>query len=256
MPEVDDDSLSLTSTSPASDHADERPASEGRQFCPACGEMVDVGKKPGHCAVCGGFLRGNTDSLKHGGTSKVFTPEIDSRRETFRADILEQLIVDVIGSELVEDFVSSCLLRDRLSQHLDEVGPLTTRGARRAAMDLYLATSARIERLSVQLAEYRKPKSSATGDPITKVERVVIDSPEYLADATPTHRQTVPLIPMPDDTAPSAEAGGKQCAYCGNRRCVGADHPDFATLHALDPEQVAERANYRDAEMRESLRRA
>ena len=134
--------------------SDENPA-EGPatlRFCPNCEEDVDP-KGKGLCPKCGRFLPGNVVSLKHGARRLSLPPERASRRAALRAKVWEALGGNPppIIAEVAEDFVSACVLRDQLTDYLEGIGPLTERGTRRAAMDLYLATSARIERLSAQL---------------------------------------------------------------------------------------------------------
>jgi hypothetical protein len=47
-------------------------------------------------------------------------------------------------------------------------------------------------------------------------------------------------IEQPEQVAPSQPL----CRYCGNRPCVGSDHPAYATFHWLDPIEVKKRDDY------------
>jgi hypothetical protein len=130
-----------------------------RVHCDECGvDVVPAGR--GLCPTCGRFLPGNEVALIHGGRRMATPKERESRRTELRDQVMADLGGDLppIIREVAEDFVSACVLRDILNEHLEVVGPLTQRGNRRAAMDMYLATSARIERLSVQLNAYREER--------------------------------------------------------------------------------------------------
>jgi hypothetical protein len=48
-----------------------------------------------------------------------------------------------------------------------------------------------------------------------------------------------------EDVAPAKPL----CRYCGNRSCVGSDHPAYATFHYLDPIEVKKRNDYATAVM-------
>jgi hypothetical protein len=126
------------------------------RFCSNCEVDVEPGGK-GHCPTCGRFLPDNVVALTHGGRRMSLPPERASRRAELRTEVWNDLggTVPPIMAEVAEDFVSACVLRDQLVEHLEAIGPLTQRGTRRAAMDLYLATSARIERLSAMLSAFR-----------------------------------------------------------------------------------------------------
>jgi hypothetical protein len=143
----------------------------------SCGTAVEPSGK-GSCPACGRFLPGNVVALIHGGRRMSLPPERASRRAELRAQVWADLggtVPPIIG-EVAEDFVSACVLRDQLVEHLEAIGPLTQRGTRRAAMDLYLATSARIERLSVPLGVFRDEvkAKTPTSDGITTIRRVIV----------------------------------------------------------------------------------
>jgi hypothetical protein len=125
-------------------------------FCSNCEEDVEPGGK-GHCPICGRFLPDNVAALVHGGRRLSLPPERASRRAALRTAVWADLggTLPPVIAEVAEDFVSACVLRDQLVEYLEDVGALTQRGTRRAAMDLYLPTSARIERLSAMLGAFR-----------------------------------------------------------------------------------------------------
>ena len=127
-----------------------------RKNCDANVEPIGKGMCPG----CGHFLPGHTVSLIHGGRRMNLPPPFKSRRAELKKQVWADLggHLSPIEAEVADDFVSACVLRDQLVEHLEAIGPLTQRGARRAAMDLYLATSARIERLSAMVAAYKAGK--------------------------------------------------------------------------------------------------
>lgn len=136
----------------------------------SCGADVSPAGK-GHCPVCGRFLPSNAVALVHGAHRLQVEPKRENRRLQLRAEVRADLggHVPPIIREVAEDFVSACVLRDQLVEHLEAIGPLTQRGTRRAAMDLYLATSSRIERLSVLLGTFRdtaKAKTKTTTNPL------------------------------------------------------------------------------------------
>src|SRR5690348_6078896 len=122
------------------------------RYCSNCEADVEPGGK-GFCPKCGRFLPENVVAVTHGGRRMTLPPERESHRVELRAKVWADLggTIPPIMAEVAEDFVSACALRDQIVEHLEAIGPLTTRGTRRAAMDLYLATSARIERLSAML---------------------------------------------------------------------------------------------------------
>lgn len=135
-------------------------------YCSNCEVDVEPAGK-GVCPVCKRFLPENIAALTHGGRRMSLPPERASRRAELRKEVWADLggIVPPIIAEVGEDFVSACVLRDQLVEHLEAIGPLTTRGTRRAAMDLYLATSARIERLSAMLGAFRSEVKGAGPGP-------------------------------------------------------------------------------------------
>ncbi len=143
-------------------------------YCSNCEEDVEPAGK-GVCPVCKRFLPENIAALTHGGRRMSLPPERASRRADLRKEVWADLggIVPPIIAEVGEDFVSACVLRDQLVEHLEAIGPLTVRGTRRAAMDLYLATSARIERLSAMLGAF---KDGAPTQARTPADMVGVDA--------------------------------------------------------------------------------
>jgi hypothetical protein len=103
--------------------------------------------------LCGKYVAGNTGHLLHGTRRLRWTPQDIARRK----ELSEAILLDLGGSmsavqrELVTDFANTCIFRDHLSEYLEQVGPLTERGNRRAVLDSYLAASARVERLASQI---------------------------------------------------------------------------------------------------------
>lgn len=140
-----------------------------QRYCKKCdADVTPTGK--GQCPKCKQFLPGNVGNLIHGGRRMDLPQPYKSRRAALKEQVWADLgdALPPIMAEVAEDFVSACVLRDQLVEHLEAIGPLTNRGARRAAMDLYLATSARIERLSAMLGAFRDElKAVAPAEPRT-----------------------------------------------------------------------------------------
>jgi hypothetical protein len=144
------------------------PGASTFRWCTYCEQDVDAQGK-GNCPACGRFLPGNVEAMTHGQRRAGPLPkERESRRAELRKKVWADLGGDVptIIAEVAEDFVSACVMRDQLVDYLEDVGALTQRGARRNAMDLYLATSARIERLSVQLGAFKDAKPARPSPPL------------------------------------------------------------------------------------------
>jgi hypothetical protein len=178
--EFEDSGDNLHRDSQPASPSDESPAAGPETVRCSCGAIVEPSGK-GCCPACGRFLPGNVVALVHGGRRMSLPPERASRRAELRAQVWADLggtVPPIIG-EVAEDFVSACVLRDQLVEHLEAIGPLTQRGTRRAAMDLYLATSARIERASVQLGVFRDEVKAKTPTPdgITKITRICVPRP-------------------------------------------------------------------------------
>ena len=99
----------------------------------------------------------------HGGRRMQLSggsPLDEARRVAIRDHVLE----DIGGAaecsqvlyELVSDFAAACVLRDLCWRHIAAVGPMTSKGRRRAAVSLYLEASARAERLAARIGVDRK----------------------------------------------------------------------------------------------------
>lgn len=116
------------------------------------------------CTNCHSFLPGNESSLIHGGRRQQQgrgTPLDEAQRVAIRDAVLSDLggeaEVSEVMRQLVEDFSGAVVLRDLVFRHLQATGPLTQAGRRRASVDLYLAASARAERLAKQIGTSRRP---------------------------------------------------------------------------------------------------
>ena len=112
------------------------------------------------------FQLGNEHALVHGGR------RLELGRETGliaqrRFEVRDALLVDAGGADevstakraVVETLSEAIVLRETLWAHLEAVGPLTKAGRRRAAVDLWLAASGRVERLAAAVGLERRAKA-------------------------------------------------------------------------------------------------
>lgn len=118
-----------------------------------------------NCPEGCGFLPGNPAALKHGARRLETTggTALDrTERHAIERAVLEDLggeeEVSAVLRELVGDFAFCAVLRERLAEHLAIVGPMTRKGRKRAAADMYLAASKRLERLAARIGTDRKAK--------------------------------------------------------------------------------------------------
>lgn len=144
------------------------PAGLGTVRCRRCGwEGEPAGK--GQCPECGCFVASNVVALRHGGRrlqSGQGSALEEARRQEIRAAIYQDLGGEAEVSEvvrhLVEDFAAAVLLRDACWHHLQEVGPFTRSGKRRAAVDLWRESSVRVERLAARIGTERRQRPTDT----------------------------------------------------------------------------------------------
>lgn len=141
-------------------------AGGGAVRCRRCGWSGDLAEAPGGaCPQCRSFLPGNQRQLVHGlrrlrggGGS----PLDESRRREVEAAIAADLggadELSEIARSLVRDLAAAIVLRDSCHAHLAALGPFTSTGKRRPAVDLYLAVSARCERLGALLGLSRRER--------------------------------------------------------------------------------------------------
>lgn len=112
----------------------------------------------------GRFAAGHTVSLKHGARStrtieKLFAERAQPLRER-EAQIVADLGGDVsaVTSELIGRFVQTSAVADSLSAHLIRYGVVTSAGRIRPAVNTFLATVDRLQRLGATLGLERKAK--------------------------------------------------------------------------------------------------
>lgn len=94
------------------------------------------------------------------------------------ADLRAAVVADLGGEAecsavlraLVDDFAAAVALRDSAFANIEAIGPLTQAGRKRNVVDLYLAASARVERLASHIGVQRRTK---TVDPLDQVRRAV-----------------------------------------------------------------------------------
>lgn len=136
--------------------------------CRRCGWAGEYDESDrGACPECRSFVTGNERALKHG-LRRLQTgggsPLDESRRREIVAAITSDLGGDLstIAAGLVRDLAAATQLRDACYAHLAAVGPFTAAGKRRPAVDLYLAVSSRVERLSALLGLSRKSRPVPT----------------------------------------------------------------------------------------------
>lgn len=125
--------------------------------CSKCRTEVEPSQR-GQCPACGCWLPGNVGALVHGGRRLLAghgTPlDVEHRRELRDAVIADKggfENVSAVLASLIDDFAAAVILRDTAYGHLETVGPLTRAGRKRAVVDLYLAASARADRLANQI---------------------------------------------------------------------------------------------------------
>lgn len=134
----------------------------------------------GQCPECQSFRKGNPSRTDHGlsprcGRAAMPIAPADVARIV---DLREQVLSDLGGASevsavlgaLVEDFGRAVLLRDLAFRNIVEAGPLTAGGRKRSVVDIYLAASARVERLANIIGVQRRAKSV---DPLDQVRRAV-----------------------------------------------------------------------------------
>jgi len=153
--------------------------------CRRCGWEGALDEAPGGaCPRCRSFVTGNQRQLAHGlrrlrggGGS----PLDESRRREIAAAVAADLGGDLstIAAGLARDLAAATLLREAAFAHVAAVGPFTSSGRRRPAVDLYLAASARAERLSALLGLARRSRAV---DPHEAV-RLAVERARREADA-------------------------------------------------------------------------
>ena len=130
--------------------------------CSRCDHKAEPAGK-GRCSACGCWLSGNVGALVHGGRrmrlsggTALDAAERVAIRDAIIEDIGGESQISTVLREVVRDFAFGVVLRDRLADHLAAVGPLTRRGAKRAAVDLYMTASQRVERLAKLIGTERR----------------------------------------------------------------------------------------------------
>jgi len=85
----------------------------------------------------------------------------EAQRVAIRDAVLDDLggaaEVSEVLRHLVDDFSFACTLRNLLAQHVANVGPLTKRNQKRAALDAWHRVSARVEALARRIGTQRRP---------------------------------------------------------------------------------------------------
>lgn len=157
------------------------PHGDASDACGRCGSTAEP-DADGRCPVagCRAFRKGNPSRLEHG-LSRRKPQAMPLDAEAYRA-IAESIVADLGGlSEcttlqraLVKEAARLIVTSDAAFDWMIETGgPLTHGGRRRPVVDLYLAASARVERLAAQLGLHRRAKPI---DPLDEVRRAVAEA--------------------------------------------------------------------------------
>jgi hypothetical protein len=137
--------------------------------CSRCGfESVPAGR---HCPKCGAFTLQNRCAVTHGLSrfrGGLSTPLDLRQRDATAAAVLADkggpTEVSAVVRPQVLDFAQAIQLRDAAWAHLAAVGPFTRAGRKRAAVDVYLAASARAQQLAAQIGLSRLARKVPTLD--------------------------------------------------------------------------------------------
>jgi hypothetical protein len=123
--------------------------------CASCGD-TEAPDANGRCRnpMCGKFRKNHTVNLIHGGRARPLLADQQRRDEIFHA--VQADPSRTILAQFEKDYADACVMRDILARYLTTAGPMTEAGRRRAALDAYLAASARTERLSLAILEARR----------------------------------------------------------------------------------------------------
>jgi hypothetical protein len=141
--------------------------------CTACGtrEPADAG---GLCPTktCRCFRVGNPAAVVHTARAKLTATDISARDELIAGLLAERgNTVDIVTRIKIGDCATATILLQRVSRRLEEVGPTTAAGRTRSLVPIYAALSARVEKLSADLA---LPHDAPRPNGITEVRRVIV----------------------------------------------------------------------------------
>lgn len=217
---------------------DEIPSSEHQTtgakvvHCAFCAKDVEPAGK-GQCPQCGRLLPGHTAALIHGAARHLTPAQLADRTA-----LIEHLFkerggrdrMDIVKQVRVEDYATAVVQLRLVAARLEEVGPLTERGRRRALVDVYNMLSARADRLGQDLDAPTGSSPSSTsaglekmpvsalelgkallsrqskGEVLTEREQGIL---EFLRGAMRGRVELPPdvePVPSPDPTEPAAPA--------------------------------------------------
>ncbi len=222
-------------------HAAGEPNSLPTTWCKVCqADVRPLGK--GKCPRCGTFLKLNFVARRHPVNKLRWQQLLDmlvadyEPRSTLRRSMCEHLAAILEQLETMKpggaDHQRLVQLSQLLGASLEESRTVRESGA--LALSLEDETTEQLEARLVRLLEAvrsaRLPPLGALGgdrSPVGKTQDPAETSAETGAPAVPQ---------APEQPAPTSP-----CPYCHRSPCVGPDHQHYATLHALDPEQVQKR---------------
>lgn len=133
--------------------------------CAACGHVgTPVGA--GQCGQCRAFVKANTAGLVHGARSEALRRRLEEeaaealaeRRQAIAEDLGGAEALTVIGSDIVDRYVTAAALLEWMERRLLAEGCLTGKGRRRALHGAYLAQLDRVMRLTTQLEAAAPPE--------------------------------------------------------------------------------------------------
>ena len=140
--------------------------------CSGCGsrELPDAS---GLCptSTCRRFRVGNSSAVVHMARARLTVTDLSNRDELVAGLLAERAYdIDLLTRVKINDCATATVMLQRVSRRLEEIGPTTAAGRTRSLVPIYTALSARVEKLSGDLALV----DNAPTDRVTKIEHVIV----------------------------------------------------------------------------------
>lgn len=140
--------------------------------CTGCGS-IEPPDANGLCVskACRRFRVGNSTARIHTARARLTAADLSNRDQLIAGLLAERGDdVDLLTRVKINDFATATTMLQRVSRRLEEVGPTTAAGRTRSLVPIYTALSARVEKLSGDLALV----DDAPTDRITKIDNVIV----------------------------------------------------------------------------------